>query len=89
VRLEVNGFTQSFARLEMWNPFFRDMDRFTAAWIATNAGRAAGDGETSKTTNFNTLALHQGIADGVLNGFNGVLGITLGELGKTGSQLFN
>jgi hypothetical protein len=44
---------------------------------------------SAKTTNFNALALHQGVADGVLNGFDGVLGVTLGELGKTGCQLFN
>lgn len=87
--LEVHSFAQGLAGFEMRYPLFGDVDRFTAAGVAANARRAAGDGEAAKATDLDALALNQGIAYSVLNGLDGVLGVTLGELGKTCGQLFN
>ena len=87
--LEVHGFAQGLAGFEMRHPLFGDVDRFTAAGIAANARRAAGHGEAAKATDLDALAMHQGIAHGILDGFDGVLGIALCELGKTCGQLFN
>ena len=86
---KVYGFAQGLAGLEVRDTLFGNVDRFAAARVATNAGRPTRHGKAAKAANFNALALYQGVADGVLNGFDGVFSITLGELCKAGSQLFN
>ena len=52
-------------------------------------GVAVIDGKAAKAANFNTVTAHQGIADGIQNGFDGLLGITLVELAKLGGKFFD
>ena len=53
-----------------------------------DAGLAVIDGKTAKTANFNAVTAHQGITDGIQNGFDGLFGITLVELAKLGGKFF-
>lgn len=74
---KVNGFTQGLARFEVGQTLGGYQHRFAAARIAARAFRAVVDGEAAKPTNFDALALHQGIDDGILQGFDSLLGIAL------------
>src|SRR5256885_4214328 len=57
--------------------------------IAAHAGRAMVDRETAKAADFDAMASHQGIADGVKNRLDGLLGIALAQLAKAGGEFFD
>ena len=82
----VDAFAQGFARLEVWNEFFRDQNLFARTWIAAHAGRTTVDGEAAKAPNFDSVAPRQGIGHGVQDGLDGKLGVALGELSKALGQ---
>ena len=67
----------------------RDGYGLAAAGVAPHAWGAVVDGETAKTPDLDAMPTHQGIAHGVQNGLDGVLGIAVGELAKAGGQFFN
>ena len=69
-------------------PFGRNGNGRTAARVAAHARCTVGDGKAAKATHFNALSLHQGIAQGFQQGLDSHLGVSLGQLTKTGSQLF-
>ena len=63
----------------------RDLHRFAAAWIATNAGSSMVDSEAAKATDLNAMSSYQGITDRIQYGFDGLLGISLIQLAESGS----
>ena len=73
----------------MRNALGRNLNGLARAGVAAYAGLAVIDGKAAKAANFNTVTAHQGIADGIQNGFDGLLGITLVELAKLGGKFFD
>ena len=71
----VHGFAQGFAGLEMGNALGGNLHGFARAGISSNAGLAVVDGKAAKAANFDTVATHKGVADGIQNGLDGLLGI--------------
>jgi len=85
----VYGFSQCFARFKVGYALFRNLHTFTRSGVASYAGRAAVDGETSKSANLNAMAFEQGIAHGVKHRFDGKFCVAVGQLLKAGRQGLN
>jgi hypothetical protein len=85
----VHGFAQGLARLEMGDALFGNGHAFTAAGVATHAGRTVVDGEAAKAANLDAVPCNQCVVHGVQNGLDGKFGIAMGELAKPVGEFFN
>ena len=72
----------SLAWLEVRYPLFGYFYTVTSARVAPNSRRAMGNGKAAKTTNFNAMALRQGIGHAVEHGFYNHFDITVWQLVK-------
>ena len=86
---DIDGFSQSFAGLEVRHPALRYGDAFAIARIATHARRMVADGKTAKATNFDTLTAHQRVIHRVQDGLDGEFGVLLGQLVEAAGQFFD
>ena len=85
----VYGFAQGFTGFEMRYALGWNGHGGAAARIAAHAWSAVVDGKTAKATDFNAIAAHECIADGVQQGFDGVFGVAVRELAEAGGKLFD
>ena len=85
----IDSFPQCLSRLEMWHPFFRNGDTFSGPRITPHAGRTPIDGKAAKTPDFDAVATHQCFAHGLKKCLDGIFGVAVRQLAKSGSQFFN
>jgi len=85
----VYGFTQGFARFEVWNAFGRNGHSLTAAWVAAHARGAVVDRKAAKAAHLDAVTAHQGFAHCVKKGLDGKLGVTVSELAESRSKFFD
>jgi len=77
---------QGLAGFEVRYPFFRDFYRSPTSRITPQTWGAVNDGEASKTSQLNTMPLHQCAIHCIQNGCNCRVNIMLCQLSKSLSQ---
>ena len=84
----VDGLAQGLAGLEMRYALFWDLHRLAAARVAAQPWRSVTHREAAKAADLDAMSAHQGVAHGVQNGFDGGLGVALGQMIKECGQFF-
>lgn len=80
---------QRLAGFEVHHTFAWHFDGLARAGVTPDAWLPMVDGKTAKAANFDAVATHQCIANGVQDALDRGFGITLGELVESGGQFLN
>jgi hypothetical protein len=82
-------FAHRFAGFKVRHQFFRNDDLLAAARVAANARRAPVDGKAAEASDFDAVAVCQGITHGIENGLHCELSVALIQLRETFGQFID
>jgi hypothetical protein len=78
--LAIEPVAQLLAGFEKWRPFFFNMDRLAAAWIAADPGRAVLDRIGAKTAKLDPIAARQRVGNLVKDDGNNAFDVAMEQI---------